>query len=493
MSRLLALIFCLVLAAPVWAERVVLSFLHVNDVYQHRPSEGRGGLAELMTQLRAERQKDPAAVFTFGGDLLSPSLASQVTRGAHMVDLFNDLGTDYAVPGNHEFDFGTANYLTQVGRSRFPWLAANLRTEDGQSPGGQPATAIRDMKGVRVGFFGLISPAAARLSNAAGLLFGDEREAARRAVDTLAAQGAQVIVALTHLDLAQDRALAEAVPGIHLILGGHDHDAYALYEGHALILKAGHDAHWLAVAELAVERDPAGQTRVRPLAWRFQPIEGLPADPDVARRVQAVDAALGPALEQVLGRTETPLDSRSERVRSEETAMGNLIADALRAALDCDVALVNGGGIRGNRLYAAGTGLSRRDLATEMPFDNKVMRLELDAATLRAALEWGLSGVERRAGRFPQVSGLELVWDPARPAGQRLVAVRVGGLPLDPTRRYRLATLDYLARGGDGYAMLAGLRDQLNGDGPRLANVVMDYLMARGTVAPRVEGRIVTR
>jgi 5'-nucleotidase / UDP-sugar diphosphatase len=174
--------------------------------------------------------------------------------------------------------------------------------------------------------------------------------------------------------------------------------------------------------------------------------------------------------------------------------MGNLIADALREALQADVALVNGGGIRGNRLYEAGTPLTRRDILQEMPFGNPGVLVELSGADLLAALENGVSQVENKAGRFPQVSGLRLTYNPGKPAGSRVLDVQVGGKALDRTATYRVATNDFLLKGGDGYSSLSKGKVLIDASGGSLmATTVMHYITTKGSVAPQVEGRIVAR
>jgi 2',3'-cyclic-nucleotide 2'-phosphodiesterase (5'-nucleotidase family) len=113
---------------------------------------------------------------------------------------------------------------------------------------------------------------------------------------------------------------------------------------------------------------------------------------------------------------------------------------------------------------------------------------------LHAALEEGLSQVEDLAGRFPQLAGAKLVFDASRPKGSRIVEVSVGGKPLDPRATYKLATNEYVAGGGDGYASLKKGRSVIDASAATLmANVVMDYIAAKGTVAPTVEGRIVEK
>jgi 5'-nucleotidase/UDP-sugar diphosphatase len=208
--------------------------------------------------------------------------------------------------------------------------------------------------------------------------------------------------------------------------------------------------------------------------------------------VAKTDSLLGEALDVALARLDTPMDSRTTTVRGEEAALGNLVSDALSSHFAADMALINGGGLRGNRQYQPGQSLTRRDLLSEMPFGNSVMLLEVSGAQLLSVLEYTLSSVETKSGRFPQVSGLAITYDPARAAGKRIVKVLAGGKPLDPKRLYRLATIDYLAGGGDGYQALKAGKVLVNAEAaPLLVNVVSDYVAAKGNVAPKIEGRVV--
>lgn len=136
--------------------------------------------------------------------------------------------------------------------------------------------------------------------------------------------------------------------------------------------------------------------------------------------IDAIDAQTQNILGQVLGRLGAPLDSRTSVVQAGEAAMGNLVADGLRAYFRADIALINGSGLRGDRYYAAGTALTRRNLVGEMPFGNVVMELEVIGATLQATPEHGLSGLDGISGRFPQVSGLRFLFDPSEAPCYRL-------------------------------------------------------------------------
>jgi 5'-nucleotidase len=158
--------------------------------------------------------------------------------------------------------------------------------------------------------------------------------------------------------------------------------------------------------------------------------------------------------------------------------------------MQADVAVMNGGGIRGDRVVPPGA-LSRRDVVAMLPFANVVVSIDLTGQALRTALEQGLARREREGGGFLQISGATLTVDPSRPVGQRIVAVEVGGAPLDPARRYRVAVPDYVAHGGDGITAFRDGTMLVDAEsGPLAAEVLLQAVTAAGTIAPAVEGRI---
>jgi 5'-nucleotidase/UDP-sugar diphosphatase len=494
-ALLVATVLVLALANPIagLAQSTKLTLLHINDVYEISPRRGIGGLAELMTLLRTERAGAEHSITTLGGDLISPSVMSGLTKGEQMIAMMNAIGIDFAGLGNHEFDFGGNVLKQRMKESTFTWLATNT-LEGGKPLGGAAATAIRDVGAFKVGFFSVLTPETEHLSSPdPSITISPAEEAARLATADLKAQGANFIVALTHLDLAQDRALARNVRDIDIILGGHDHDPIMIYEGGKLIIKAGTDAHFLAVADVILTK---GESRGN-VTYSFQPewrlitTAGVPPDAEIAALAKTFNDDLDARLSVAVGKSDVALDSQRGSVRVRETTMGNLITDAMRAATKADIAITNGGGIRGDRTYEAGVTLTRKDVLTELPFGNVTVVLELKGSDLLAALENGVSRIEDTAGRFPQVSGISFRFDSAKPAGNRVSDVKVGGQPLDPGKAYRVATNDFIAAGGDGYDALKAGRTVVDASGATLmATMVMDYIAAQGTVSPKVEGRI---
>ncbi len=487
---LAVLVLC---SAPAWAEPLTVTFLHTNDVYEIAPRGGRGGLAELMALLKQERAAHPFTITTFGGDLISPSLLSGMTKGAHMVALMNALGTDVAVLGNHEFDHGPAVLGTRIGESKFPWLGTNVLGKDGKPALGTLPRVIIERGGYKFGFFGLLSAETKDVSNVGpDITFADIKASSARAIADLKAEGADVIVAITHQNLADDRALAHDVKGINLILGGHDHDPITFLEGGVLIEKAGKDAYWLAAIDMTIDAVGTGASRRLQISygWRLLPTHGVAPDPAIKPMVDNYQSTLEAGLSDPVGITNADLDGRGGNVRTGEATLGNLITDAMRDSVKADVALLNGGGIRGDRLYPAGTTITQRNIMEEMPFGNVTMLLAVRGSDLRAALENGVSRVQDYEGRFPQVSGMSFVFDPKAPAGHRIVEVKVGGAPLDSKKTYKLATNDYVATGGDGYAMFRKAKVLIDASSAKLVTTeTMDYIRAHTPLDVKLEGR----
>jgi 5'-nucleotidase len=437
------------------------------------PVAGRGGLARVATLVRALEHESPNTVFALAGDTISPSLLSTLRRGAQMIEGWNALGLGVATFGNHEFDFGPAVLAQRIGESRFPWVTSNVVDgATGRPFGGARRWLRRDFDGVRVGLIGLTTPDAARTSNGgAGVRFDDALEAARGALADLGP--VDLRVAVTHLPLVQDRALAAALP-IDAILGGHDHDPMLLADGRAVIVKAGADA--INVGQVEYELRCGAVIGRR---QRLIPVdERLAEAPDVAELVRRQAALLARELETPVGRTAVPLDGRESLVRREETPLGRFVAALMRERVGGQVGLLNSGAIRGNRVLPPGP-ITKGDIRELLPFSNTVTLLEVTGDALRAALERSADELPRPTGHFLQTSGIEFSVDPGQPPGRRIGAVTVAGQPLDPAGRYRVATLDYLARGQDGYPMLAASRVLLGPeDGPGLIETVLEGLAA---------------
>jgi 2',3'-cyclic-nucleotide 2'-phosphodiesterase (5'-nucleotidase family) len=466
-----------------------VTLLQINDVYSTVPINGAGGLARVATLKQQLSAGGQPVLLLLAGDFLSPSVASSVFKGEQMVATLNAAGLDYATFGNHEFDFGISVLKQRMAESSFTWVVSNVvDAKTGGAIGKAVPYAVKTVGGLKIGFIGLcITTSAIAPAWRDEFRFVDPAAAAAKYLPMLKREGVNVVVALTHLAFSDDRAIAQRFPQIDLIVGGHEHFPITSAEGHALISKAGSDARFAARLDLL--KGPAAAATVERFFELVPITSAIPDEPKTAAVADGYEARLGKELDTVVGMSTTPLDASNERLAT-ETALGNLIADALREDVKADVGLSNAGGARGSRVYPAGP-LTRRTLLSIHPFGNIACKIAVTGQVLREALLNGVSKLPIGDGRFPQVSGVTMKVDPNASGDRRVSDIRINGQPLDPGRTYTVALPDFVMSGGDGYAMFANrtvLVDAQSGD--LVVTALEKYIAARGTVSPAVEGRV---
>ena len=492
------LISGLIAFAPLTAmadETATIRFILTGDLYELTANNGRGGYAKLASVVRQEKVGEKHSFLVHAGDAYSPSLLSSMDKGKSAVEMMNAVGVDYMVLGNHEWDFGPEITRERVWESNFPVFASNARDKDGLPIDGTVRTAMVNVGPFRVGIMGLITPQTRILASPGSDRFLPVIDTAAALSKELKGQGANLIVALAHLDYVQDMELLQSGL-VDVLLSGHDHYHISFDNGKAIWMDAGEDAEKVGVVDVHMKSYmKRGKKR---FSWeadmRFVDTINFPEDGAIASKVNEYDKFLSKELDIEIGKTTTELDSRKKTVRTEEAAIGNLIADAMRDGVDADIGFANGGGIRAKKIYAPGTMITRRDILSELPFGNVVVKLELTGAQIWAALENGVSQVESNAGRFPQVSGVSFIYNPKAKAGSRVISAKIGGQPLNKGGTYTVATNNYAAGGGDGYSVFKKGKVLIDASGATImAGMVMDYIKAKGSVSPKVEGRIVAQ
>ena len=262
--------------------------------------------------------------------------------------------------------------------------------------------------------------------------------------------------------------------------------------GRTAILKAGSDVRDAIHARLSF--DAAGEAlRLLGVDWEIIPVDGQVAEDERLLAIgRDIDTRMQTLLGQTIGETQVDLDARGSTLRQGESNVGNFAADAVREALETDIALLNAGGFRGDRIIPQGL-LSRRDVMSLLPFQNPLLVLSISGNELQAVLEYGIGRrIERgQSGAMPQISGMRLIYDPNLPAGRRIVDLQIGGVPVSTDRRYTLATSNYLAGGGDGYTALKTLPVLRPAEGsPVETAVVMEAIERLGRISPQADGRL---
>ncbi|MCP3852032.1 MAG: hypothetical protein GY694_17610 [Gammaproteobacteria bacterium] len=459
-----------------------LVFLHFNDFYDVEAHYGKGGLRLLSQIIEQQKQKNPNVIVTFGGDLLSPSLYSRFTKGRHMIDAMALLHVDFAVPGNHEFDFGVDNAVTQFNASKFPWIISNFHSSNKSLQHSIVQSFVHDINGFKIGFLGLITPELTFTSGTASQIkVTSIINTALQVVKTLKKQKVDIIVALTHLTLEEDKQLAKQVNDIDLILGGHDHYPANLLLNGTPIIKAGMNGEYLAVIKINMDKKVKNQVALSSWQLLSTSLKDRNTSQDdnelITHYLKNYKKNLNKISNRYLTMPLIPLDARAEIMRSEESNFGNLITDAMRHHYKTDMALINGGAIRGDKVFPANVLLSEKDILSALPFANRVVVVKISGKQLVEILEQGLSAVEKFSGRFPQISGFYFDYSPQLKPGHRVKNVTFSGKPIKPETVYTMATIDYLFKGGDGYKQFAHTETIIGKEeGDLISNIASDYL-----------------
>ncbi|TGZ63278.1 hypothetical protein CRM22_006999 [Opisthorchis felineus] len=469
-------------------EKIQLTILHFNDVYNveettENPCGGAARFAGALTELRS---KNPdRTLLLFSGDLLSPSSLSMTTEGAHMVDLLNLLMVDCCVIGNHDFDFGVDNLLSCIEKSKFPWLNGNCYDASSMELlCGLPPCHIIERGDVRIGLIGLVEPewvdTLAVVDQGQVVVKDFCIEGRRLANELRTSHDCHVIIALTHMRWPNDLRLAKEVPEIDLVLGGHDHNAgietVKCNDGtNRKVIKSGTDFRQLGYINLFIDPQTKNISKIdveiKAINKSWKPNE------EIATFVSQVCTADKERLDRVIGKVDVDLDGRFAMIRTQETNMGNFLADVALTCVEADCAVINSGSMRNDSVIPAGD-FTLRQLSLILPMLDSVIVLDVTGSDIVKVLENGVSQVPKLEGRFPQVAQITFSFRADRPKGQRVdpTSVQIGGNPLVLEQRYRLATTPFMANGKDGYDMLMNKRRILDEEaGIPLSTAVINY------------------
>ncbi len=466
-------------------------FLSINDVYViDTMANGEGGLARVATVRRRLADQGPV-IFVLAGDLLSPSLLSKYYNGRHMVEALDSARLNYATFGNHEFELPVDTLDARIAASTFKWLSSNCTLADGtRFPKVLPWDTVR-VSGHKVGLFGLTLQGPYRKQ----VRCSNPDSAAHLAIDTLAAQGADLIVGVTHQTIEADRDLLGKESRLDLILGGHEHEAHDSAVSGRHVLKADANSR---TAQFVTLWGGKGQWREAVALVHID--SRLPDDSLVAPVVKAWEDSLQERLgpERVLGTTTVPIDARDVVGRSQESVLGDLVTDAMRAGTGADAAMLNAGTLRLDDLIRPGP-ISNYQIESIFLFsdETRVITFTLTGARLREILEHGVADGSLGKGPFLQVSGIRFTYNPAAPSGSRVVGdvMRAAGGAIRADDTLAVAFPVYPAcEQGDGYDVpeaKAGCDSRASA--PRAVDLLSKYVTDSlgGTIPKPEDGRIV--
>ena len=542
MKKLLALLLVLSMllgfaaiaeeAAPEHSSVVVL---YTNDV--HCGYADNIGYAGLSAYKKAFEKAGNTVLLADCGDAIQGDTIGTLSKGEYIIDMMNYVGYDVATIGNHEFDYGMDQFMALTEKANFPYVSANFVDKDGNPF--FDAYKIIEAGGWKIAFVGVSTPETLFKSNpvnfqdAEGNFIysfcgeGDGKgvyTAAQNAVDAARAEGADIVIAITHLgtDAASipftSNDLIMNTTGIDAVLDGHSHSTWE----QEMVKNAAREEVILTSTGTKLENVGAltigydAENDVPTLSTKLHN-ESLFQDDETAEFIAGIAVQFEGLLNEVVAHTDVDLITKDpatgERmVRSCETNLGDLCADAYLNMLGADIAFVNGGGVRAD--IAAGD-ITYGNIIKVHPFGNEACLILATGQQILDALELGSSGLPGELGGFLQVAGLTYEVDTSIPstveqdangaftgvAGERRVKnVLVNGEPIDPAGEYKLASHNFMLKnGGDGYAMFKDdeiLKDCVMIDNQVLINYIKDYLggvVGEDYADPYGQGRIVIK
>ena len=527
-QRLLASAAVLALSTGAASAEFTLNVLHINDFHSRiepvnkfdstcsadeaAANECFGGVARLAPKIRALRDGLTAAgeavIVLDAGDQSQGSLMFTTYKGEAEADFMAAIGFDVMALGNHEFDNGPKGVIPFLDRAKVPVISGNVDVSQNNLLQGRVQNhVVLEAGGRKVGIVSaLATDTPESASPGPTILFQDEIDSLKADVAALEAEGVNHIIALTHVGFTHDLRIAEQVPGIDAVVGGHSHTylsatdpkrhgAYPTWvsqpEG-AMVPVVQAYAYGKYLGHLRLTFDDAGNL-VYADGDTIVLDSSVTPDPEIEAQVAKLAGPLEEVRARVVAEATAEIDGSRETCRAQECAMGNLVAEAMLDRVKgqgVTIAIANGGGLRAS--INAGP-VTMGEVLTVLPFQNTLSTFEVDGATVVAALENGVSQVEEGAGRFPQVAGLKYSFDPAQPPGARISEVMVrdgdGWAPIDRVATYGLVSNNYVRGGGDGYKMFVDAANAYD-FGPDLADVTAEYMARIGPYAPALDGRI---
>ena len=515
-SRLMTTTCAIAVTGTMAAADYTLHIIHTNDLHSRiEPinrfdstcnaednAEGKcfGGIARVITKINELRDElaGENVVLLDAGDQYQGSLMYTTYKGEVEAEFMNQIGYDVMAVGNHEFDDGDEGLRKLTDAVSFPVISGNIDVSSSNILAGQVENhVVLEVGGEKIGIISALAVDTQETSSPSdAVIFTDEIESLSADVAALESEGVTKIIALTHVGMTKDMAIAEAVGGVDAVVGGHSHTlfsnteegapAYPTMVGGVPVVQAY--AYSKYIGHLTLEFDDAGN--VTSATGDTIILDASVAEDEAA--VARVAELAGPIEEmktRVVADAAEAIEGDRSVCRAMECPMGNLVADAMLdrvADQGIQIAIQNGGGLRAS--IDAGE-VTMGEVLTVLPFQNTLSTFQVTGEAIVAALENGVGQIEEGAGRFPQVAGMSFTVDAAAEPGSRVSDVMVGGAPIDLAATYGVVSNNYVRNGGDGYSMFEDAANAYD-YGPDLADVTAEYIAANAPYMPYTDGRI---
>lgn len=449
-----------------------------------------GRYAELKNLVRSTKKQNTNTFFLYGGGSIGPSAFSNLDKGSHIIDILNNIEPDAMGLAKRDFSFLEDELSLRAYEAAFPFVSSNIQDNRLKSPlDGTSDYALIRKGDISLGFISIIDERVIYEYLTKNISVSSPEDTIRATSTKLREMGADIIV--LHYFIVCDFMVSLIDEGIvDIAINSHSR----LPEGDKALLASEPKILHLAepgtaiVANLSFDKSNLSlhDTKVVELAQ-------LAPDPFTQNLINGYKFRLDRILDEQIGSWGADYSTALNDIRDSENAFANAIADTMKQFAGTDIAIVNGGSIRGDKKYNAGGVITRRTIATELPFRSTLRAIEISGIDLLETLEYGLSGLDEMLGTYLHVSGMEVDYNSNKPKGERVVAVRIAGKPLQANESYSLATTDYLANGGDGFMTLTKttrLSQTSLEETILISDLVLRNIQQQTRITNTVEGRL---
>lgn len=490
------LLLSFLLISSLVAAQEKATLLYFNDshvIYPVVDKHGeRGGVARAKTIVDSIKKENKNTVVLQGGDLGGGVLFGAVYHGFPMIEAFNKMPIDISNFGQHEFDFGVTEARNLVNKSKFQWISTNLKESSGKPFNNSKEYIIKKIGDFKVGFLGTTDGMETTIQTTE-IYQEDIIKSIGENLGKLKKEKVDFIVLLTQSEPELNIEILEKYSEINAVLAEEKSEKYnfVTYVGEKPIVSP--QGNMGSIVKIDIFKNKDGKIKQ---SLEFLPVDSsVPSDKEMLKLEEFYKEKLDRDLGTVITKNNVKLDSgfgENHHARYEESNIGNLIADAYKNHFNTEIAFMNGGGIRAN--IESGD-FRLRDAILILPFSNKVGAFKYSGKTIVEALEHGVSSVDKKAGRFLQVAGMEYSYNPKDEVGSRVSNVTVNNKPIELETIYTVALPLYIKNGGDGFQMLKNTVGTVEIDSEKNidSDIFIDYVKKIKVLNPKLEGRIVVK
>jgi len=496
-------IFTVFFVSFIFAEPLKLVVLHTNDIHGHLAAYPLkkngpliGGYARMFTYISEVRKNNKHVFLLSAGDIYQGTVYFSIFLGIPDIEFMNKMKYTAMCLGNHEFGIDFPYQRKVFNKVSFPIVCCNIEASKIHPLYGhfKPyiiKEIVHEDKIYKIGIIGVITEdlyelvASHRLK---GITVKPMLKTVAEFVKKLKKE-CDFIIVLSHIGLGPDLELAATVNNIDLIVGGHSH--HELHHPIQLINPSGYTTyivqageHGAHIGKVDIElqfKNGKLEKKVKGKLIRLD--ENIKPDSEILKKVKILTKFVDEKVKQEIGQTKVVLNGERRFIRTQETNLGNLICDAMLDFTGADIAVQNGGGIRAT---VFGPKITRKDILNVLPFGNNVAIVHINGRQLKELFK--MVAERRMAGNFGgflQVSrNIHVVYGDGK-----LISLSVDGKPVEDEKIYKLATSDFVARGGDGATVLTKASKFLDTQ-QKVADVVIEYIIKKKCVSPKVTGRI---